>query len=51
LWNTIILCSIYAVGTNFVAVNLASVPGPMSRLTEIDPTQQHRQFFMTQYDL
>jgi hypothetical protein len=51
LWITIISCSIYAVGTNSVAVDLASVPRPSSRLTQINPTQQHRQFFMAQYHL
>jgi len=50
LWNTISLCSIYAVRINFVVVDLASVPRAMARLPEIDSTQQHSQFFMRQYD-
>ncbi len=31
-----------AVGINFVVIDFASIPRPMSRLVEINPTQQHR---------
>src|SRR5215813_6382227 len=49
LWNAIILFSVYAVGINSVVVHLASVPSPISYLAEIDPSQQHREFFCTQH--